>query len=159
MEALAPARAHVHSIKRWTRHIGLALLGNVASRLALGGGLVSVALLAKTHGFGLFNWLDTPTWLAVLVCVVVLDFAIWAQHLAMHQMPFLWRLHRVHHGDTEMDVTTALRFHPFEIWYLWGSKSFWWFFWVRRHWLSLCLKSSWVWGRSPHMPMSNCLHD
>jgi sterol desaturase/sphingolipid hydroxylase (fatty acid hydroxylase superfamily) len=56
-----------------------------------------------------------PSWVAALASFLILDFAIWAQHMAMHHVPFLWRMHRVHHYDTIMDISTALRFHPFEI--------------------------------------------
>ena len=47
--------------------------------------------------------------------IIILDFVIWAQHLITHKVPMLWRLHRVHHADVDMDVTTAIRFHPVEI--------------------------------------------
>ena len=47
--------------------------------------------------------------------MLIFDFAIWLQHLITHKVPLLWRLHRVHHADVDMDVTTAIRFHPVEI--------------------------------------------
>ncbi|MGR3839169.1 MAG: sterol desaturase family protein, partial [Cognatishimia sp.] len=62
-----------------------------------------------------FNALDWPLWLEFLLEVLIFDFAIWAQHLITHKVPVLWRLHRVHHADRDMDVTTAIRFHPVEI--------------------------------------------
>ncbi|MEE4188932.1 MAG: sterol desaturase family protein, partial [Roseobacter sp.] len=64
---------------------------------------------------GLFNEIDLPFRLEVLAVVLILDFAIWLQHLITHKVPILWRLHRVHHADVDMDVTTAIRFHPVEI--------------------------------------------
>jgi len=73
------------------------------------------ALYAQSHGWGLFNLADWPFWLEVLLCVVILDFLIWFQHLVFHKFPILWRLHQVHHADVDIDVTTGTRFHPVEI--------------------------------------------
>ena len=77
--------------------------------------LALAALDAGAQGWGLFNALDWPLWLEFLLAVLIFDFAIWAQHLITHKVPVLWRLHRVHHADRDMDVTTAIRFHPVEI--------------------------------------------
>jgi sterol desaturase/sphingolipid hydroxylase (fatty acid hydroxylase superfamily) len=115
LERLMPARANQLTLVRMGRHSVLAFFGALVSRLALAGGLAGVALFAQDRGIGIFNLFDFPLWLAVLLAVVVMDFALWAQHLVLHRVPFLWRLHRVHHCDTVMDVSTALRFHPFEI--------------------------------------------
>lgn len=87
------------------------ILGAVAVPLAA----VGVALWAESAGIGLFNWLDVPFWLALVVSVLVLDFAIWLQHWLSHRIPILWRLHQVHHADPDIDVSTAIRFHPVEI--------------------------------------------
>ena len=73
------------------------------------------ALMAKERGWGLFNALDIPLWLAVLLSILLLDLAIYLQHVLFHAVPGLWRLHRMHHADLEFDVTTGLRFHPVEI--------------------------------------------
>ncbi|MEQ1652489.1 MAG: sterol desaturase family protein, partial [Hyphomicrobium sp.] len=70
---------------------------------------------AGTHGIGVLNWIAWPSWLETLIAVVVLDFAIWVQHVTTHKVPVLWRLHQVHHADVDIDVTTAIRFHPIEI--------------------------------------------
>jgi sterol desaturase/sphingolipid hydroxylase (fatty acid hydroxylase superfamily) len=59
--------------------------------------------------------IELPAWLAILLAVAFLDFAVYAQHVLFHHVPWLWRLHRMHHADLEFDVTTALRFHPLEI--------------------------------------------
>jgi sterol desaturase/sphingolipid hydroxylase (fatty acid hydroxylase superfamily) len=76
---------------------------------------VGAAVDAQAQGWGVMNALDLPLWLAVLLTVLIFDFAIWAQHLITHKVPFLWRFHRVHHADRDIDVTTAIRFHPVEI--------------------------------------------
>ena len=76
---------------------------------------VGAALDAEAQGWGLFNALSLPGWIEILLAILLLDFAIWLQHLVTHKIPLLWRLHRVHHADRDMDVTTAIRFHPIEI--------------------------------------------
>ncbi|MWD26562.1 sterol desaturase family protein [Aquicoccus sp. SCR17] len=118
-EAARPRRDR--ALGRWTRwrtNWGVLLGGQVALRLlALALPLLAVgaALDAEAAAWGLFNVTPWPAWLEVTLAVIVLDLAIWAQHLAMHRVPWLWRLHRVHHADRDVDVTTALRFHPGEI--------------------------------------------
>lgn len=74
-----------------------------------------MAAWAEAEGIGLLNRLALPGWLAVLVAVAALDLAIWAQHRLFHAIPPLWRLHRMHHADRDLDVTTGIRFHPLEI--------------------------------------------
>jgi sterol desaturase/sphingolipid hydroxylase (fatty acid hydroxylase superfamily) len=76
---------------------------------------VGVALVAEAHGVGLFNMIALPVWASIIVSVMVLDLAIYLQHVLFHAVPALWRLHRMHHADLEVDVTTGLRFHPIEI--------------------------------------------
>ncbi|HSH49297.1 MAG TPA: sterol desaturase family protein, partial [Halomonas sp.] len=76
---------------------------------------VGMAAFAQAQGWGIFNYFTAPFWLAVPVSVVALDFFIWLQHVMVHAIPALWRLHRVHHADLDYDVTTGLRFHPLEI--------------------------------------------
>lgn len=75
----------------------------------------AAAAWAATNDFGLLHWLDWPVWAEILIAFVALDFTLWLQHLAMHKLPILWRTHIVHHADPDMDVSTAIRFHPFEI--------------------------------------------
>jgi sterol desaturase/sphingolipid hydroxylase (fatty acid hydroxylase superfamily) len=76
---------------------------------------VGFAAIARERGFGLFNWLQVPDWIAFIASVIVLDLAIWAQHLLFHKVPILWRLHRMHHADLDFDATTGVRFHPVEV--------------------------------------------
>ena len=104
--------------QRWLINWGLSLTNTLvvaAMKALLGAAAVIAALDAADAGIGLFNALDWPTWAEVLIAFLVLDFAIWLQHLASHKIPILWRLHRVHHADRDVDVTTAIRFHPIEI--------------------------------------------
>lgn len=115
LEILAPARRSALTTARASRQFGLAITSAILARLVLSGGLAGVALLAQEQGSGLFNIITIQSWLAIGASFLALDFAIWTQHLALHRVPWLWRLHRAHHSDTQMDVTTALRFHPLEI--------------------------------------------
>ena len=118
-EALMPRRTRKQARRtRWVANWGITILNTVTLRLlALVLPLLAVgaAVDAANMGWGLFNILDWPVWIEVILAMLVLDFAIWLQHLITHKVPILWRLHRVHHADVDMDVTTAIRFHPVEI--------------------------------------------
>ncbi len=87
------------------------LIGAVAAPLAA----VGAAIVAESYGWGVLHWLGVPFWLALILSLVILDFAIWLQHLLSHKIPLFWRLHQVHHADPDIDVSTAIRFHPVEI--------------------------------------------
>ena len=76
---------------------------------------IAAAFYAQAHGIGLLNNVAWPAWIKIVVALLALDLAIWAQHLASHKVPLFWRLHQVHHADRDIDVTTAVRFHPVEI--------------------------------------------
>ena len=115
-EAIAPRRHRVYPrIQRWGRNLGLVLCGAVLLRLVVPVAAVAVAVTMREQNFGLFNLIDLPVIVEVVVAVVLLDFGIYLQHVISHKIPLLWRLHRVHHADPDFDVTTALRFHPIEI--------------------------------------------
>lgn len=73
------------------------------------------AIWAEANGWGLFNFVDWPVWLEWIIAFAALDFVIWAQHVITHKIPILWRIHRVHHSDEDLDATSAVRFHPLEI--------------------------------------------
>lgn len=118
-EAMAPRRIRSQSRqRRWLTNVTFTVLNTLALRaLALALPLLAVgaAMDAQAQGWGLFNSLQWPVWVETVLAVLILDFAIWAQHLITHKIPFLWRFHRVHHADRDIDVTTAIRFHPVEI--------------------------------------------
>jgi sterol desaturase/sphingolipid hydroxylase (fatty acid hydroxylase superfamily) len=84
-------------------------------RITVGGIAYLSAVHAATQSWGLLHWLDTPQWLSILVTLLFLDFAIYAQHIIAHKWSLLWRLHQIHHTDLDFDATTAVRFHPLEI--------------------------------------------
>jgi sterol desaturase/sphingolipid hydroxylase (fatty acid hydroxylase superfamily) len=73
------------------------------------------AVMAAEHGVGLLNSWQLPNSVSLVATLLLLDFAIYCQHIIMHKLPLLWRLHKVHHTDIEFDATTAVRFHPLEI--------------------------------------------
>lgn len=117
-ERMAAARAMAPGVAlvRLVRHGALGLAGSVLAGLIAPAGLAGAAMWAASADAGLLNRIEGLAPLAaVLIGWLLLDAAIWAQHVAMHRIPLLWRLHRVHHGDTAMDASTALRFHPGEI--------------------------------------------
>jgi len=115
-ELLAPARDRsLPRLRRWPNNLALAALNVASVRVLFPAAGVGLAVMAEAQGAGLLRLPDLPYWLAVLAGVVVLDLAIYLQHLLFHAVPALWRLHRVHHADPDFDVTTALRFHPVEI--------------------------------------------
>lgn len=114
IEALWPAqRAPLFSRRRAT-NLSLGLVGALIRRILGPLAPVAVAIAATEHSVGLFNVLAAPQWLVWIGSLIMLDLALYAQHLAMHRWPWLWRLHAPHHSDAALDVTSALRFHPLE---------------------------------------------
>jgi len=115
-EVLAPRRAlTVSKALRWTNNLGLVFLNSVLLRLLFPAAAVGMAAFAAQHGWGIFNHFQVPYAVAVTVSVVAMDFIIYLQHVMVHAVPLLWRLHRMHHADLDFDVTTGARFHPVEI--------------------------------------------
>ncbi len=102
-------------VVRWTANLGLVVIGALMVRLAFPIAAVGAAAAAGERGIGLFNGIAVPPWLAIALSVVVLDLAVYAQHVAFHKVQLLWRLHRMHHSDVDIDATTGIRFHPLEI--------------------------------------------
>ena len=100
---------------RWTNNLGIVVVDTILVRLTFPIVAVGLALVAEERDWGVLNAFEMPAWLAFLVSLLVLDLAIYLQHVMFHAVPVLWRLHRVHHADLEFDVTTGLRFHPIEI--------------------------------------------
>lgn len=115
-ELVAPQRAlSVSKGLRWLNNLGVVGLNTVLLRIVFPTAAVGVALFVAEQGWGVFNYYAVPYALVVLLCVVMMDFAIYLQHLMFHATPALWRLHRMHHADLDIDVTTGARFHPIEI--------------------------------------------
>jgi sterol desaturase/sphingolipid hydroxylase (fatty acid hydroxylase superfamily) len=114
--AIPWAQPHPVGRRRWLHNLGLVAIGSVLVRFTLPFAAVGMAIWAQSRDFGLMNALDLPLWLSVPLTIVVFDALIYFQHRVFHSVPILWRLHRVHHADPEMDATTGVRFHPAEIW-------------------------------------------
>ena len=122
-EFIAPRRAlTVSKALRWANNLGLVFFNSFLLRLVLPTAAVGVAAFATEQGWGLFNFYHVPLWLAVIASVVIMDFIIWLQHVMVHAVPLLWRLHRMHHADLDYDFTTGARFHPLEIFLSMGIK-------------------------------------
>ena len=115
-EVFAPRRAlSVGRATRWPSNLGILMLDAVLVRLLIPVAAVGMAVIAAQRGWGLLNITPWPAALEALIGFLALDLAIYLQHIAFHRIPLLWRLHRMHHADLDIDVTTGLRFHPIEI--------------------------------------------
>jgi sterol desaturase/sphingolipid hydroxylase (fatty acid hydroxylase superfamily) len=115
-EVLAPRRAlTVSRAVRWASNLGLVVLNTVLLRLMFPLAAVGMAAFCAANGWGLLNHFQVPFVVALPVAVITMDFMIWLQHVMLHAVPALWRLHQVHHADPDYDLTTGARFHPIEI--------------------------------------------
>tara|TARA_R110002012_G_scaffold28496_1_gene89524 strand:- start:1243 stop:2097 length:855 start_codon:yes stop_codon:yes gene_type:complete len=115
-EVAAPRRRReIPRVIRWTNNLALVVVDTIILRLSFPVIAVGLAVVAEDRGWGLFNNIDAPLWMAVVVSMLLLDLAIYLQHVMFHSVPGLWRLHRMHHADLDFDATTGLRFHPVEI--------------------------------------------
>jgi len=102
-------------LKRWLANLGLSVLSTLLLRFTIATAAILAATYATAQGLGLLNLINLPSWLAFILGIVLLDLAIYGQHRASHQWSWLWRLHKIHHTDLELDVSSAIRFHPVEI--------------------------------------------
>ena len=115
-EILAPKRAlTVSKTLRWANNLGLVFLNSLILRLVFPAAAVGMAAFTSDLGWGLLNYYPVPPTVATAVSVIAMDFIIYLQHVMVHAVPVLWRLHRVHHADLDYDVTTSARFHTVEI--------------------------------------------
>lgn len=101
--------------KRWLANLSMVVLSSIALRVVFPAAAVGTALWAEQHSYGLFPIIGIAAVVAGVIGFVMLDFAVWLEHVVSHKIPLLWRIHRMHHADNGFDVTTALRFHPLEI--------------------------------------------
>jgi sterol desaturase/sphingolipid hydroxylase (fatty acid hydroxylase superfamily) len=122
-EALLPRRRRALSrARRWPGNLGVLLLDGLLVRVIAPAGAVGFALWAQARGWGVLAWVDWPGWIEAVVAFVLLDLAIYGQHVLVHRVPMLWRFHRMHHADRDFDATTGVRFHPGEILFSLGLK-------------------------------------
>jgi sterol desaturase/sphingolipid hydroxylase (fatty acid hydroxylase superfamily) len=115
-------RREIPRVVRWTNNIALVVLDTAILRLTFPILAVGLAAMAEERGWGFFNNMDAPVSVAIVVSMLLLDLAIYLQHVMFHAVPGLWRLHRMHHADLDFDATTGLRFHPVEILISMGIK-------------------------------------
>jgi len=115
-ELIGPRRTQtIGRGRRWPNNLGVVVVDTLLVRILFPTTAVGLALIANGHGLGLFNVVPLPAWIGVVASVILLDLAIYFQHVLFHAVPALWRLHRMHHADLDIDVSTGLRFHPIEI--------------------------------------------
>tara|TARA_B100000686_G_scaffold149590_1_gene156840 strand:- start:1605 stop:2402 length:798 start_codon:yes stop_codon:yes gene_type:complete len=103
------------SYKRWFVNLSLVLIDTILLRLIFPILAVGFSVICMEYNIGLFNILNLPIFIELIISFVLLDFGIWLQHLLFHKIKFLWRFHKVHHSDEEVDFSTGIRFHPGEI--------------------------------------------
>ena len=116
LEILAPYRqSSVSKVKRWTNNVSLTAFNGLILQLLFAGAIVKAAVYVTTHQLGVLNMVALPQWARFLVTVAFMDFMLYIWHLLNHEVPLLWRFHRVHHSDMNMDVSTATRFHIGEL--------------------------------------------
>lgn len=116
LETLMPKR--IRSFKRsrrWFSNLSILFVGAMAGRFLLPMLPVGAAFYAEETNAGLFNQFELQGWLFIVLGILILDLMIYVQHIIVHKVPVLWRLHRLHHADLDYDVTTGIRFHPIEI--------------------------------------------
>lgn len=124
LELLVPRRTLTTSKKsRWFANIGIVFINTFLLRILFPAGAVGISIWIGRHGWGIFNLIQWPIWLEVVLTVILLDFVIYIQHVMFHALPILWRLHMMHHADMDYDLTTGTRFHPIEIIISMGIKA------------------------------------
>lgn len=116
LEAIFPRKARTQArLHRWTTNWLLVVLNTALLRVALPTLAVEMAIISAENGWGILNLISAPFWIELIIAVLALDCLVYAQHVATHKIPVLWRLHKIHHADRDIDVTTGARFHPVEI--------------------------------------------
>ncbi len=101
--------------RRWPANIGVSALNQLFVRIVLPATAVALATHAESRSWGLLGLVALPAWIEVIAAVLLLDLAIYTQHVVYHAVPLLWRFHRMHHADVDLDVSTGLRFHPVSV--------------------------------------------
>lgn len=116
VELIIPRRTlTVAKVYRWTNNLGLVLVNNLVLKFIFPVAAAGIALWAANNNIGIINYWHWSGWWILVVSVIILDFAIYSQHIMFHAVPILWKLHQVHHADLDFDVTTGTRFHTVEI--------------------------------------------
>lgn len=116
LETLVPRRAlRLPRLMRWPNNLGLVIFDTLLLRILFPTAAAGFAAWCTAGNIGLFHSIAWALGIEILLCLILLDLAIYTQHVVFHKVPWLWRLHKVHHADLDYDVTTGSRFHPIEI--------------------------------------------
>lgn len=116
VEVLIPKKTRtMPRTSRWTTNLLLVVVDSLVLRITMPILAVALASWSEVNNIGVLNWLSLPSFIEIIAAVILLDMAIYFQHVMSHKMPMLWMFHKVHHADRDIDVTTGLRFHPIEI--------------------------------------------
>ena len=116
LELIVPYRpSSVSKLKRWINNLALTLFNSILLNLLFSAAILGTAAYVQNNKLGIINMVQAPTWLKILFTVAFMDFLLYVWHLLNHEMPLLWRFHRVHHSDLNMDVSSATRFHIGEL--------------------------------------------
>ena len=116
LENFYPRRRPVCNTKeRWRTNFSISIISQILLQLMLPLSAVLTAVLASDNNFGLFNNIEWPILIEGVLVFLLLDFSIYIQHVLSHKVPIIWQIHKVHHSDRELDTSTAVRFHPLEI--------------------------------------------
>ena len=116
IESIFPIyKRSIKTYKRWLINFTFVLLNTLALRFLFPVLAVSFAGICSQYNIGFLNYFNIPIWIALILAFLLLDLGIWLQHLLFHHISFLWRFHKIHHSDEEVDFTTGVRFHPLEI--------------------------------------------
>ena len=115
LEWALPLRPSHEALRlRWLSNVSISILGSFIVKALFPFLAIGWAAYCAERSWGLFHLVAWPGWLTVLLSIFWLDFVFYAQHVVMHKVPLLWRLHRTHHTDHDFDFTTGLRAHPAE---------------------------------------------
>ncbi len=122
-ESKAPRRVLTQSKRvRWFGNLSITFLNSLLVRVVFPITAVGVAIFSAKSSWGVFNNVTLSPWMTGIAAIAALDLTIYTQHLLFHKIPLFWRLHRMHHTDLDIDVTTGARFHPVEIMLSMGIK-------------------------------------
>lgn len=122
LEVAIPLKNIEGKTKRWMRHFSLLFSGHLLVKLLTPFSLGLWSLTVTENDWGLFNFIELNSWGKLVLGFLLFDFFIYLQHIFLHYTPLFWRLHRVHHSDTQMDLTNGIRFHPLEIYFSYAIK-------------------------------------
>ncbi len=116
IETLWPRRPlTVLKTERWFVNLAIILMNNLLVTLVFPLAPFGTAVIARSNSWGLFNQIKLPGPLEIAASLLLLDLIIYLQHRMFHRVSILWRIHRMHHTDLDLDVSSGIRFHPLEI--------------------------------------------